>query len=112
MYGAIGSWFWHERTPENSLSSLLLTYFCTFNQAWFMGLFFLLVRTYVPASLARKGAFKFLLDRSLRLGIPLLVFGNWLTFPATWCFSQQALWVPRRFGGWRCRFNPYALGEA
>lgn len=75
MYGAIGSWFWHERTPDNSLSSLLLTFFCTFNQAWFMGLFFLLAGAYVPASLARKGGFKFLLDRSLRLGMPLLVFG-------------------------------------
>jgi peptidoglycan/LPS O-acetylase OafA/YrhL len=75
MYGAIGAWFWHERTPDNSLSSLLLTFFCTLNQAWFMGLFFLLAGTYVPASLARKGVFRFLLDRSQRLGIPLLIFG-------------------------------------
>jgi len=75
MYGAIGSWFWHERTPDNSFSSLVLTFFCTLNQAWFMGLFFLLAGTYVPASMARKGAVTFLLDRSQRLGIPLLIFG-------------------------------------
>jgi len=75
MYGAIGSWFWHERTPDNSFSSLVLTFFCTLNQSWFMGLFFLLAGTYVPASIARKGAVSFLLDRSQRLGIPLLIFG-------------------------------------
>ena len=75
MYGAIGSWLWRERNPDNSFSSLVLTFFCTLNQAWFMVLFFLLAGTYVPASIARKGAVIFLLDRSQRLGIPLLIFG-------------------------------------
>jgi hypothetical protein len=49
MYGAIGSWLWRERNPDNSFSSLVLTFFCTLNQAWFMVLFFLLAGTYVPA---------------------------------------------------------------
>ncbi len=40
-----------------------------------MGLFFLLAGTYVPASMARKGVFRFLFDRSQRLGFPLLIFG-------------------------------------
>eukprot|EP01034_Spumella_vulgaris_P030574 gene30574-37813_t len=75
MYGAIGSWFWHEKSPDNSFSSLLLTAFCTFNQSWFMGLFFLLAGAYVPRALARKGTSRYLMDRLVRLGLPLLVFG-------------------------------------
>lgn len=75
MYGAVGSWFWHEKSPDNSFSSLLLTAFCTFNQAWFMGLFFLLAGAYVPQALARKGASRYIGERLWRLGLPLLVFG-------------------------------------
>lgn len=75
MYGVVGSWFWHEKSPDNSFSSLLLTAFCTFNQAWFMGLFFLLAGAYVPQALARKGARLYLMDRLVRLGLPLIVFG-------------------------------------
>jgi hypothetical protein len=41
-YGAIGGWYYNEIPTDGSLSSMLLVFFCTFNQAWFMGLFFLL----------------------------------------------------------------------
>ena len=39
-----------------------------------MSLFFLIAGYFVPASLERKGARAFLLDRLFRLGVPLLVF--------------------------------------
>ena len=73
-YGAVGGWFWHERQPDGSLTSFVLILFCTVNQAYFMGFFFLLAGYFTPASLERKGYPKFLTDRLLRLGLPLLAF--------------------------------------
>jgi hypothetical protein len=40
-----------------------------------MGLFFLISGALAPASLDRKGAASYLLDRAVRLGLPVLVFG-------------------------------------
>jgi peptidoglycan/LPS O-acetylase OafA/YrhL len=74
-YGAIGSWFWYEIKPSNTISSLLLTLFCATNQAYFMGFFFLLAGYFTPGSLERKGYARFIGDRFLRLGLPLLAFG-------------------------------------
>jgi peptidoglycan/LPS O-acetylase OafA/YrhL len=73
-YGAIGGWFWREVEPSGSPSSVLLMLFCTTNQAYFMGLFFLLAGYFTPASLERKGYARFIGDRFLRLGVPLLAF--------------------------------------
>ena len=74
-YGASGGWFFREDLPRGSISSQLLTMFCAVNQAYFMGMFFLIAGYYTPASFARKGTTKFFADRIIRLGIPLLVFG-------------------------------------
>ncbi|MGD0548442.1 MAG: acyltransferase [Terracidiphilus sp.] len=74
-YGAIGGWFWREVEPSNAPSSQILIYFCTINQAYFMGFFFLLAGYFTPASLERKGYTRFIGDRFLRLGLPLLAFG-------------------------------------
>jgi peptidoglycan/LPS O-acetylase OafA/YrhL len=73
-YGAIGGWFWYELKPSRDLSSQLLIEFCTINQAYFMGFFFLLAGYFTPASLERKGYARFIGDRFFRLGIPLLAF--------------------------------------
>jgi peptidoglycan/LPS O-acetylase OafA/YrhL len=73
-YGGSGGWFWREYDTSAAPSSLLLTLFCATNQAYFMGFFFLLAAYYTPRSLERKGYGKFLLDRFLRLGLPLLFF--------------------------------------
>ena len=73
-YGAQGGWVYREIKPDGGLPSLVLTFFCTVNQAWFMGLFFLLAGYTTPPSLARKGGLHFFRDRLLRLGLPWLVF--------------------------------------
>jgi len=77
-YGAIGGWFWRELEPSGAPSSQLLIFFCTINQAYFMGFFFLLAGYFTPASLERKGYARFIGDRFLRLGLPLLAFGIFL----------------------------------
>ena len=74
-YGAIGGWYYREHAVDRSPASLLLVFFCTLNQAWFMGLFFLLAGRFTPAARARKGAWAFMRERLLRLGLPWLVFG-------------------------------------
>jgi peptidoglycan/LPS O-acetylase OafA/YrhL len=74
-YGATGGWYFHELKPSSTLSSLLLTLFAATNQAYFMGFFFLLAGYFTPPSLERKGYGRFLGDRFLRLGLPLLVYG-------------------------------------
>jgi hypothetical protein len=43
------------------------------DQLYFMGLFFLLAGYFTPGALARKGWRKFLVDRAIRLGIPLVL---------------------------------------
>jgi peptidoglycan/LPS O-acetylase OafA/YrhL len=73
-YGAIGGWFWYELKPSSAISSQLLVLFCTINQAYFMGFFFLLAGYFTPASLERKGYRRFIGDRFQRLGLPLLGF--------------------------------------
>ena len=106
-YGAIGGWFWREVPPSGSLSSTLLVLFCTTNQAYFMGFFFLLAGYFTPGTLERKGYSRFIGDRFLRLGLPLLAFGLILgpLTAALVTFAQgdgfwptiQSLWNRRHF---------------
>lgn len=88
-YGAIGGWFYREVKPSASPAGTLLVLFCTFNQAFFMGLFFLLAGYFTPAAVDRKGPWRYLADRGLRLGLPLLVFG-WILGPATIALAATA----------------------
>jgi len=74
-YGSDGSWFYREVGASRSPFSILGTLYCLTNQAYLMGLFFLLAGYFTPASFDRKLAAKFLTDRLLRLGLPLLGFG-------------------------------------
>ena len=81
-YGAIGGWFYREVPTDRSLSSTLLVYFCTVNQAFFMGLFFLLAGYLTPGAIKRHGTLRYAIDRLKRLGLPLLFFG-WVLGPVT-----------------------------
>jgi len=71
-YGAIGSWYYTE--PPTGPGASLLSLFTNFNQAWFLGCFFLISGYLSPASFDRKGPRQFLKDRLVRLGIPLVIF--------------------------------------
>ena len=72
-YGADGSWFYRER-PTTELAGILLTLFLILNQFYFMGLFFLISGYFVPGAVDRKGGWRFLKDRLVRLGIPLVAY--------------------------------------
>jgi peptidoglycan/LPS O-acetylase OafA/YrhL len=88
-YGAIGGWYYREIAPSESPAGLLLVLFCTVNQAWFMGLFFLLAGYYTPPAYRRHGTTSFIKERFLRLGIPL-VFYCLILHPLTVAMAQTA----------------------
>ena len=64
--------------PSATLSSVILGLFVITNQAYIMGFLFLLAGYFTPGSLERKGYARFLSDRFLRLGLPLLFFSLFL----------------------------------
>jgi hypothetical protein len=74
-YGGSGGWSYREVSDASLPGSMLLTLLCAVDQAFFMGMFFLLAGYFTPGALARKGPMRFMAERGLRLGLPLLVFG-------------------------------------
>lgn len=72
-YGASGGWYYRESGGDPA-TSVILTFFCAINQSFFMGLLFFISGYFTPPSFDRKGAARFLGDKLVRLGIPLLVY--------------------------------------
>jgi glucan biosynthesis protein C len=77
-YGGPGGWYYSE-PADGLVSGLLLTVFVSTNQAFFMGFFFMLSSYFIPASYARKGRARFLVDRLKRLGIPIVFYSLVIT---------------------------------
>jgi fucose 4-O-acetylase-like acetyltransferase len=73
IYAGTGSWYYTEGR-EDFITGALGAWFITVTQAYFMGLFLLISAYFVPGSYDRKGAGRFLKDRLIRLGIPLVVY--------------------------------------
>ncbi|MFM2066405.1 MAG: hypothetical protein RLZZ584_1314 [Pseudomonadota bacterium] len=95
-YGGSGGWFYRELpTSGSSASSIALTLFCSVNQAFVMGLFFLIAGYLTPAALERKGPWRYLADRLRRLGLPLLLFG-FVIGPFTLALAGTARGLPLR----------------
>jgi peptidoglycan/LPS O-acetylase OafA/YrhL len=106
-YGATGGWYYREVPSDGRLDTKILMLFCTVNQAWFMGLFFLLAGYFTPGPFQRKGGWMYARGRLLRLGLPLLVYMLAIS-PLTIALAQTAkgrpflgtfewLWVHGRF---------------
>jgi len=79
IYAGTGSWLYNEGR-QDMLTEGLGGWFCAVNQAYFMGLFLLISAYFVPGSYDRKGPWRFLKDRLVRLGIPLVVYA-WVIRP-------------------------------
>lgn len=71
-YSDIPMWYYIERVHDRS--AVALDILLIFDQMFFMGFFFLISGYFVPTSYHRKGAGKYLRDRLVRLGIPLVIF--------------------------------------
>ncbi|MGC2662266.1 MAG: acyltransferase [Bryobacteraceae bacterium] len=73
-YSHVGGWYYMDGPKPGMIPTVLFATFETFNQAYFMGLLFLIAGYFVPRALDSKGAGRFLKDRAARLGFPSLVF--------------------------------------
>ncbi len=103
-YANSGSWLYIEGR-EDFFTALVGRWFCSINQAYFMGLFLLISAYFVPGSYDRKGPGRFLLDRLVRLGIPLALY-SWLLRPAMIYFGETMMGVDKPpFTEWL--FNGY-----
>lgn len=90
-YTDVSEWY-YEEPPSGLVSSAVLLALMAANQAYFMGLFFLIAGYFVPPSLARKGAGAFVRDRLLRLGVPLALYVFVINGVVTRMGGQQEGW--------------------
>ena len=80
IYTASGGWIYQEGR-QDLVAGVLGKWFTVVNQSYFMGLFMLISAYFVPGSCDRKGVWRFVKDRLIRLGIPLAVY-SWIIRPA------------------------------
>jgi fucose 4-O-acetylase-like acetyltransferase len=73
-FGASGGWYYVIPPPKGSPAPVILTIFASVNQSFFMSLFFAISGYLTPSAYDAKGPARFLQDRLIRLGIPLLVY--------------------------------------
>jgi glucan biosynthesis protein C len=73
-YGGPGDFAYYEQSQISTVSTILMTLLLGINQAFFMGFFFMISSYFAPSSYDRKGAWPYLKDRLIRLGIPLLFY--------------------------------------
>ena len=72
-YGAEGGWYYWQKTTHAG-AAIPMVLLITINQSFFMGFFFFLSAYFIPGSYNKKGAVRFVKDRLLRLGIPLVFY--------------------------------------
>ena len=72
-YGPVGPWVYYERTSD-TITNFFLTMFFSTNLAFLMGCFLIFSGYFVAGAYDRKGPFKFLTSRFIRLGIPGLLY--------------------------------------
>lgn len=73
-FGLSGGWYFRSATPLSTEAIMSLMIVTSVNQAFFMSLFFFVSAFFIPMSYDKKGPAKFIKDRLVRLGIPLLVY--------------------------------------
>ncbi|WP_185113829.1 acyltransferase family protein [Chryseobacterium sp. Leaf405] len=77
-YSSSDGWYYNEPTSVKG-AKMVMTMFVSVNQSFFMGFFFLLAAYFTGSSYAKKGFAKFVKDRLVRLGIPILFYSFILT---------------------------------
>jgi len=72
-YGAPGGWYYFQKTSSEA-AKIPMTLFVAVNQSFFMGFFFFLSAYFIRPSYEKKGPARFVKDRLIRLGIPLIFY--------------------------------------
>jgi glucan biosynthesis protein C len=73
-FGARGGWYYITPNATTGAVQFILSLFMAIDQAFFMSLFFFISALLMPASFDRKGFGKFMKERLVRLGIPLVIY--------------------------------------
>ena len=73
-YSPLGNWYFVDRRPIGLPTLAFFAGWQMFLQSFFMGLLFFIAGCFVPPSLDRKGPKRFLRDRLVRLGLPMLLY--------------------------------------
>lgn len=73
-YGASGGWCYITPEIVTGWKQLAMSSMLAVNQAFFMSLFFFISAYFTPVSHDKKGFRKYLVDRLIRLGVPLVVY--------------------------------------
>ncbi len=104
-YGAFGSWYYHEVSGV-SLSAAFLTMMVSLFQCFFMGFFFMIAAYFVPASLERKGTRRFVHDRLVRLGVPLVIWVLFISPIFGFLVARSLEGFPGSFADWYFTVQP------
>ena len=86
-YSHLGSWYYMEDAPVSVAEQGIFGTYQAFLQSFFMGFLFFIAGYFVPGAYDSKGAGRFLKDRAIRLGLPLLFFVFLLQPLSIWCIS-------------------------
>ncbi|WP_244139446.1 acyltransferase family protein [Mucilaginibacter ginkgonis] len=89
MYGAPGGWYYKEPTMLKA-ALIPMTVLVSTDQSFFMGFFFFISAAFTYSSLKRKGWRRFLTDRLIRLGLPLIFY--------SFVFSPFLIFLIYRYG--------------
>lgn len=92
----MGGWSIRDVITDE-LSPILFIVFNALNQSYFMTGFFLLAGYFTPYSLERKGTKTFLLDRIIRLGIPILIYTTLIINLNGFMITKYHLGIPFQF---------------
>lgn len=95
IYSHDGGWIYFDNRQDD-ITVLVGKWFLGMNQSYFMGLFLFISAYFVPGTYDRKGAGRFLKDRLIRLGIPLVVYA-WIIRPIWYFYTFN---VPGNFWIW------------
>ena len=99
-----GGGAWPVEDPSvDAITAIFLIFFTVVNQSYFMSAFFLLAGYFTPRSLEKKGPASYLIDRLIRLGIPLLVYTTLIININQ--FLVQVVWLDMPFT-WRLEYAP------
>ena len=74
-YGGSGGWYFKDPLTDK-VTSIVFSVLCGLNQGFFMALFFFISAYFVPGSYTRKKTWRFLNDRLIRLGIPIIIYSS------------------------------------
>jgi fucose 4-O-acetylase-like acetyltransferase len=94
-YSHLGSWYFMEDSKPSLPETFTFATYQVFLQSFFMGFLFFIAGYFVPKAYDTKGFLKFLKDRAVRLGLPLLFFVFLLQPISIYCiflFDKQVPW--------------------